>query len=78
MVLSNISLPSSGLNSKPVGLSCCLLHTGLLLGLLLNPEDGRDVSPKSRLTLNGLYSIITQMTELLITTIERTSDPMYH
>jgi hypothetical protein len=22
---------------------CCLLHVGLLLGLLLNPEDGGDM-----------------------------------
>jgi hypothetical protein len=46
--------------------ACCLLHAGLLLGLLFNPEDG---------TFNRLHSIISQKTELCITTTVRTSNP---
>jgi hypothetical protein len=44
---------------------CCLFHAGFLLGLLFDPEDGGDIFPK-RFTFAGLQVIISQNTELLI------------
>jgi hypothetical protein len=32
--------------SQERNFTCCLLHAGFLLGLLFNPEDESDVSPK--------------------------------
>jgi hypothetical protein len=43
------------------------------LRIFFNPEDGGDVSPKRRLTFNGLHSIISQKVVLFITTAVRTS-----
>jgi hypothetical protein len=45
-----------------------MLHTGLLLGLLFNPEDGGDIFPKRRLNMNGLQGVVSQKTEHHITT----------
>jgi hypothetical protein len=36
-------------------------HTGFLLGLFFDPEDGGDVPLKRRLTFNGLHGVISQM-----------------
>jgi hypothetical protein len=44
-------------------LSCCLLHSGFLLGLFLHPEDWRGNPPKLRLTFAGLHGLISQKTE---------------
>jgi hypothetical protein len=46
----------------------------ILIGLL-DPEDGGDVAPKSRLPFKGLHCIITQKTVLFITAAVRTLDP---
>jgi hypothetical protein len=35
-----------------------------LLGLFFDPEDGGDVSPKRKLTFNGLHGVISQKIEL--------------
>jgi hypothetical protein len=50
-------------------------HAGFLLGLFFDPEDGGDVTPKRRLTLNGLHDVIPQKIVLFITTAVRTSNP---
>jgi hypothetical protein len=41
----------------------------------LDPEDGGDVTPKRRFTLNGVHGIISQKKILFITTGVRTSVP---
>jgi hypothetical protein len=41
-----------------------------LLDLLIDPEDGGDIFFQNR-----LYGLISQMTELFITTAVRTSNP---
>jgi hypothetical protein len=41
-------------------------HAGILLGLF-DPEDGGDVSPKRRLTFNGLHGVISPKILLFIT-----------
>jgi hypothetical protein len=40
-----------------------------------DPEDGGDVSPKRRLTFNGLHGIIARKIEPFITTAVGTSNP---
>jgi hypothetical protein len=40
-------------------------HAGFLLGPFFDPEDGGDVFSKRRLTLNGLYGVVSQKTELV-------------
>jgi hypothetical protein len=52
------------------------LHAGFLLGLFFDPRDGDDVLPKRRLTLTELHGVISQKTELFITTAVRTSNPI--
>jgi hypothetical protein len=39
------------------------LRLGFLLGLLFNQEDGGNVSPKPRLTFNGLHDVTRQKAE---------------
>jgi hypothetical protein len=41
--LRNIAPPSSGWEKQTKQETCCLLHSGLLLGLLVDPEDGGDM-----------------------------------
>jgi hypothetical protein len=50
-------------------------HAGFLLRLFFNPENGGDVPPKLRLTLNGLHGVISQKMVLFIITAVRTSNP---
>jgi hypothetical protein len=52
--------------------ACYLLHAGFLPGLFFNPEDGSNITLlKCQMTFNGLHSITSQKTELLITTTVR-------
>jgi hypothetical protein len=53
---------------KPEG-SSFLLHAGFFLGLFFNPEI--EVTPKRRLTFNGLQGVIFQKINLFITTAVR-------
>jgi hypothetical protein len=46
--------------------ACCLLHAGLLLGLLIGPEDGGDVSPKRLFTFTGLNGAVSWKIERFI------------
>jgi hypothetical protein len=41
----------------------------------LDPEDGGDVPPQLRLTLNGLHGVISQKMILFMTTALKTSNP---
>jgi hypothetical protein len=50
-------------------------HAGILLSLFFGPEYGGDVPPKRGLTLDGLYGVVSQKTELFITTAVRHSNP---
>jgi hypothetical protein len=40
-------------------------HSGMLLGLIFDPEDGGDISPKRWSTFNELHGVIFQKIELL-------------
>jgi hypothetical protein len=51
-----------------------MLLAGFLLGLFFDPEDDGD-PPKCWLTFNRLHSVISQKTELFITTAVGTSNP---
>jgi hypothetical protein len=42
------------------GMLLRLLHAGFLLGLLFDPEDGRDVPPKRCSVFAGLYGVSSQ------------------
>jgi hypothetical protein len=44
--------------------SCHQLHACFLLGLFFDAEDGGDVPPKRRLTINGLHGVMSQKIEL--------------
>jgi hypothetical protein len=56
-------------------MSCCLLHVGSLLGYRVNPEDGGDMfPPKVGCSSSRLHGVISQKTELLITTAVGSSD----
>jgi hypothetical protein len=54
-------------------LATCL-HAGFFLSLFFDPEDGGDMLLQSVLTFGGLFSVISQNTELFITTAMRTSN----
>jgi hypothetical protein len=45
-----------------------LLHAyaGFWLGLFFNREDGDDIRPKRRLTVNGLQAVISQVIDICI------------
>jgi hypothetical protein len=49
---------SQARNQNKAGIEQCLIHAGFLLGLLLDPKDGRDVSLKC--------SSLSQLCELQI------------
>jgi hypothetical protein len=52
-----------------VGPAYYLLHTGFLLGLFFNPEDGGNIfSPKRLLTFRRLHGVIFQKIKLFILT----------
>jgi hypothetical protein len=51
-----------------------MLHAGFIFDFFDN-DDGGEVFPKPRLPLNGLYDLISQETELFVTTAVRTSNP---
>jgi hypothetical protein len=46
--------------------SATCVHAGFLLSLFFDAEDESDVSPKRRLTFNGLHGAISQKTVLVI------------
>jgi hypothetical protein len=51
-------------NTNNRSLATCF-HTGYLLGLYFDPEDGgRHVSPNRRLTFNRLHGVLAQKMEL--------------
>jgi hypothetical protein len=39
-----------------------VLHTGLMLHILLDFEDGHDIPPKRRLPFSGLHGVLSQKT----------------
>jgi hypothetical protein len=49
-------------------------RTSFSVGVFFYPEDGGDVSPKRRLTFNGLHDVISQKIIVFITTALRTSN----
>jgi hypothetical protein len=57
-------------------LATCLLAV-CCSAYFFDPEDGGDVPPKRRFTLNGLYGVISQKMILFITTAVKTSNPAY-
>jgi hypothetical protein len=60
---------------KPIALHATCFQAGFLLGLLFYPENGgQNISPKRRLTCNGLHGVISQETKLFIITAVRTSN----
>jgi hypothetical protein len=47
----------------------CLLLTGFLIGVVFDPKDGSSyIPPKHWLTFTGVYSDMSQKTELFIAT----------
>jgi hypothetical protein len=50
-------------------------HVGIWFGLF-DPEDEGDVSPKRRLTFNGLHGVTSQKTVRFIITGVETSNPI--
>jgi hypothetical protein len=51
------------------------IDTGFLLSVFFDLKDGGDMFPPKRLlTFNGLREVLSQKTELFITTAVRTSD----
>jgi hypothetical protein len=66
---------SQARNQHKAGIERSLIHAGFLLGLFLDPEDGKDVSPKRWSISNILYSDIPQEKGLFIPTAVKTSDP---
>jgi hypothetical protein len=55
-----MSSPSSGSEQLPS--SELLIHTGFLLGLFFDTEDGVEVPPRLCLTSNGLQGTISEKT----------------
>jgi hypothetical protein len=51
------------------------LHAGFLLGLLFSPQDENDIFLWNGLIFTGLCRVISQKTQLFITTAVRTSNP---
>jgi hypothetical protein len=70
---SKVSPPSSGLTSKPNKKRS--LPPALLLGLLINPGEMAVYSPKYMFTFNEQYAIISQKTDLFISTSVNTANP---
>jgi hypothetical protein len=52
--------PTFRRNVSPLCSACCLLHSGFLLGIFFNPEDGMTCFSKRRLTVNGLHGVVSQ------------------
>lgn len=50
---------SQARNHHKEGRACCLLHAGLMPGLLFSFEDGRYIPLKCQLTFTGLHGAIS-------------------
>jgi hypothetical protein len=74
-----VSPPSSESKNKrgTAGSACHLLSRWFLPRLIFQPWKWRHVPPKRRLTFHRLYVIISQKTEVFITTVVRTSNPKF-
>jgi hypothetical protein len=61
VIVSDVSeehIPSISKSKREPSSAVCLLHIRFFLSLLLDPEDGGDVSPKRRMTFTGLHGVI--------------------
>jgi hypothetical protein len=47
-------------DKKSQNLLATCFHSGILLALFFDSEDGGDVSPKRRSTFDGLHGVISQ------------------